>query len=67
MCSCDSNESLGAVKHGEFLDQLSDCQLLMKDSAVWIYNCIMSVTGIFHWMMGVRARLECWKCFSSLP
>jgi hypothetical protein len=29
------NELLGSIKGGEFLDQLSDCQLLKKDSAPW--------------------------------
>jgi hypothetical protein len=27
------NETSGSIKGGEFLEQLSDCQLLMKDSA----------------------------------
>jgi len=29
------NEPLGAIKGMEFLDQLSDYQLLKKDSAPW--------------------------------
>jgi hypothetical protein len=34
--SCEyDNEPSGFVKGGEFLDQLSDYQLLKKDSAPW--------------------------------
>jgi hypothetical protein len=34
--SCEhGNEPSGSIKGGEFLDQLSDCQLLKKDSAPW--------------------------------
>jgi hypothetical protein len=36
MGSCEyDNETSGSVNGGEFLDQLSDCQLLKKDSAPW--------------------------------
>jgi hypothetical protein len=32
--SCEyGNEAAGSVKEAEFLDQLNDCQLLMKGSA----------------------------------
>ena len=33
-CEC-SNESLGSIKCGEFVDQLQTGQLLKKDSAPW--------------------------------
>jgi hypothetical protein len=29
------NEPSGSIKWGEFLDQLSDCYVLKKDSAPW--------------------------------
>jgi len=31
------NEFSASIKGGEFLDQLSDCMLLRKDSAAWRY------------------------------
>jgi hypothetical protein len=35
--SCEhDNESSCSIKDGEFLDLLSDCQLLKKDCASWI-------------------------------
>jgi hypothetical protein len=34
--SCEyDNELPGSIKGGEFLDLLSDCQLLKKDSPPW--------------------------------
>jgi hypothetical protein len=33
-----SNEPLGSIKDGEFLGQLSDYQLLKKDSVPWSYS-----------------------------
>jgi hypothetical protein len=34
--SCErGNEHSDYIRGGEFLDQLSDCQLLKKDSAPW--------------------------------
>jgi hypothetical protein len=39
--SCEyGNEPFGSIKGGVFLDQLSDCQLLKKDSAACSYNTI---------------------------
>jgi hypothetical protein len=35
-CCEQGNERLSFVKGGEFLNQLSDCQLLVKDPAPWI-------------------------------
>jgi len=36
--SCEhSSESWGAIKGEGFLDQLSDYQLVKKDSALWSY------------------------------
>jgi len=29
------NERLGPIKDGKFLDQMIDCQLFKKDSAIW--------------------------------
>jgi hypothetical protein len=29
------NKLSGSLKGGKFLDQLSECQILKKDSAVW--------------------------------
>jgi hypothetical protein len=34
-CCEHGNEPLGSIKGGEFLDYLSNCQLLKKDSAPW--------------------------------
>jgi hypothetical protein len=34
------NESSGSIKGGEFLCQLSDCQLLMRDSAMLVHSAI---------------------------
>jgi hypothetical protein len=34
-CCEHSNEPLDYVKGGEFVDLMSDCQLLNKDSAPW--------------------------------
>jgi hypothetical protein len=34
-CFEHSNEPSGSIKGGEFLDKLSDCQLLKKVSAPW--------------------------------
>jgi hypothetical protein len=34
-CCEHGNEPSGSIKCGEFLDQLSDCQLLKKNSARW--------------------------------
>jgi hypothetical protein len=34
-CCERGNEPLGSIKDGEFLDWLSDCLLLKKDSAPW--------------------------------
>jgi hypothetical protein len=31
----NSNECLGSLKGGQFLGYLSDCKILMKDSASW--------------------------------
>jgi hypothetical protein len=33
----NGNEPSGSIKGREFLDYLSDCQLLKKDSAPWCY------------------------------
>jgi hypothetical protein len=34
-CCENGNEPSGSIKGGEFLDSLSDCQLLNKDFALW--------------------------------
>jgi hypothetical protein len=35
--SCEhDNESSSSIKGGKFLDNLSDCELLKKESAEWI-------------------------------
>jgi hypothetical protein len=37
-CYEHDSKLLGIIKGGEFLDQLSDYQLLKKDSATWSYQ-----------------------------
>jgi hypothetical protein len=39
-CCEYGNELLGSIKGGEFLDELSDCQLLKKDSAAQFENAV---------------------------
>jgi hypothetical protein len=48
--SCEHDtEPLGSIKGGEFLDKLSDCWLLMKDSDPWDES-------VFHSNTFVKAR-----------
>jgi hypothetical protein len=35
ICCEHGNETSGFIKGGEFLDQLSECKLLKRDSAPW--------------------------------
>jgi hypothetical protein len=46
--SCEhGNEPSGSIKGGEFLDKLSDCQLLKKDSDPWNVQTAESTTVAF--------------------
>jgi hypothetical protein len=47
-----SNEPLGSIKGGEFIYQLSDCQLLKVNSASWI--SLLSSTLVTTYEKGKR-------------
>jgi hypothetical protein len=47
------DELSGSVKGREFLDQLSNCQLLKKDSALWSY-------------LRIFTQIKCFGCLSVL-
>jgi hypothetical protein len=47
---------LGSIKGGEFLDQLSDYQLVKKDSALWILLCVLNCTSYIAVNMGIIAN-----------
>jgi hypothetical protein len=38
-----SNEPSGSINGGEFLEWLSDCQLLKKDSAPWSFCVTINI------------------------
>jgi len=40
------NEPSGFIKGGEFLNELSDCQLLKKNSAMWSQNAVSCGTVV---------------------
>jgi hypothetical protein len=42
VCCEHNSEPLGSIKGGEFLEQLSDYQLLKDDAAPWSYCPITS-------------------------
>jgi len=48
-CCEHGNELLFSLKGGEFLDQLSDCWLLSKDSAPW--NWSINWRGTFFFLI----------------
>jgi hypothetical protein len=47
--SCEyGNEPSGSIKGGDGIDQLSDCQLLKKDSAAWSIKTGTVLVKIMH-------------------
>jgi hypothetical protein len=68
------NKPSGSIKYGEFLDQLSDYQLLKTDSAPWSYLIIIIIIIIIIIMSwpaykirssSVNPFLHLWYCFQA--
>jgi len=54
------NEPLGCIEGEEFLDKLSDCQLLKNDSAPWSWSVLVKGIQIMKFLILKLSPSSCY-------